>query len=314
MTQTAETRPPTAQLQGESDGAGRFVRQANAFTERIGEDGLPAEPGRFHLYACLACPWACRQLAVLHLRGLTDVVSSSLVDPIRDERGWAFTQGFEDPVNGFDFLAEAYHATDPGFAGRVTVPCIWDREAGRIATNDYRVIDIQLDQAFAALATGPELYPERLRAEVDALDERLYPALNNGVYRAGFATTQEAYEEAFRDVFDALDELERRLASRRYLCGRDLTLADVRLYTTLVRFDAVYVGHFKCNLRRIADYPNLGGYLRDLYQQPAFRRTTDLDQIKRHYYGTHEQLNPSRIVPQGPALDLDAPHDRAALA
>lgn len=308
------TAPAIPQLRGETGTGGRFERQQSAFTERIGEGGLPAEAGRYHLYACLACPWAHRQLIVLHLRGLTEVVTSSLVDPIRDERGWAFTDGFEDPVNGLDFLAEAYRATDPDFAGRVTVPCIWDRERGRMATNDFRVIDVQLDQAFAALASGPELYPAPLREEIDAHDERLYPALNNGVYRAGFATTQDAYEEAFDDVFGALDELERRLASRRYLCGRDLTLADIRAYTTLVRFDAVYVGHFKRNLRRVADYPNLSGYLRDLYQQPAFTGTTDLDQIKRHYYGTHEQLNPSGIVPKGPALDLDAPHDRAALA
>jgi len=293
---------------------GRFVRQANAFTARItadGSSGYPAEAGRYHLYAALACPWACRQLITMNLKGLNRVITVSLADPIRDERGWAFTTNHPDPVGGFDFLSQAYLATDPSFSGRYTVPAVWDRETGEVVTNDYPVIDIQLDGAFHHLAENDvTLYPPDLRDEIDALDARIFPNVNNGVYKAGFATTQAAYEEAFDALFEELSALDERLASRRFLAGDRLTLADIRLYTTLVRFDPVYYSHFKCNLRRIEDYPHLAGYLRDLYQRPAFREATDFSEIKRHYYGTHPALNPSGIVPKGPALHLDRPHGR----
>jgi putative glutathione S-transferase len=235
----------------------------------------------------------------------------TIVDPVRDERGWRFGPERPDPVNGFAFLAEAYEATEPGFGGRVTVPVLWDVAQGRIVNNEsadlVRMLGSWSDE-------GPDLYPEDLAAEIDGLNARIYDDVNNGVYRAGFATTQAAYEEAFDGLFAALDDLDARLATRRYLTGDRITEADWRLFVTLVRFDAVYVGHFKCNLRRIADYPHLSGYLRDLYQQPGIADTVDFDDIKRHYYGTHPQINPTRIVPKGPALDLRTPHGREQLA
>jgi len=311
---------PAAQLSKETRADGRFARQPNAFTDRIttdGSSGFPAEPGRYHLYVSLACPWAHRAVIVRRLKGLEDVISMSVVDPIRDERGWAFTEGSghgPDPVNGFAFLGEAYRATDPDFEGRYTVPVVWDRVTNRIVTNDYPDITLQFGAAFEAFAdTGVQLYPEHLRAEIDEVNARVFRDVNNGVYRAGFATTQAAYEEAFDALFSALDWLDARLASRRHLVGDQLTEADIRLFTTLVRFDAVYVGHFKCNLRRLVDYPNLWPYARDLYQRPGFGDTVDFDQIKRHYYATHERINPTRIVPKGPEVDWLAAHDRGRL-
>jgi putative glutathione S-transferase len=242
----------------------------------------------------------------------------SVVDPIRDERGWAFREGRghgPDPVCGFLFLSEAYNRTDPSFSGRFTVPCIWDRVTGRLVTNNYPDITIDFETAFTAYHKpgAPDLYPSSLRADIDAVNAVVYEDVNNGVYKAGFATAQQPYEAAVDALFARLDWLEGRLASRRHLIGERLTEADIRLFTTLVRFDAVYNGHFKCNLRRLVDYPNLWGYARDLYQRPGFGETVDFDHIKRHYYMTHDHINPSRIVPKGPMVDWSAPHDRARL-
>jgi putative glutathione S-transferase len=267
----------------------------------------------------LACPWAHRAVIVRRLLGLEDAISMSVVDPVRDERGWAFREGpghGPDPVCAFEFLSEAYLRTDPSYTGRHTVPCVWDRTTGRLVTNNYPDLTIDLETAWAAFHRpgAPDLYPEPLRAEIDEVNALVYADVNNGVYKAGFATTQAAYEAAVTALFARLDWLEARLAGRRYLVGGQLTEADVRLFTTLARFDAVYHYHFKCNLRRLTDYPALWGYARDLYQRPAFGETVDLDHIKRHYYVTHERLNPTRVVPLGPLVDWDAPHDRARLA
>ncbi|HEX8430378.1 MAG TPA: glutathione S-transferase family protein, partial [Longimicrobium sp.] len=283
-----------------------------------GSSGFPAEAGRYHLYVSLACPWAHRAIIVRGLLGLEDVISMSVVDPVRDERGWAFRDGAghtDDSVCGFQFLSEAYLLTDPEYTGRYTVPCIWDRVTKRLVTNNYPDITIDFETQFGAFVKpgAPDLYPEALRGEIDEVAALVYDDVNNGVYRAGFAASQEAYDVAVTALFARLDWLEERLAGRRYLVGGQLTEADVRLFTTLARFDAVYVGHFKCNLRRLVDYPNLWAYARDLYQHPGFGATVNLDHIKRHYYMTHERLNPSRIVPAGPLVDWTEPHDRARL-
>lgn len=311
----------TAQFPAETSADGAFVRQRYAFRDRItadGSSGFRAEPGRYHLYVSLACPWAHRAIIVRRLLGLEAVISMSVVDPVRDERGWAFREGpghGPDPVCAFQFLSEAYLRTDPSYTGRYTVPCVWDRETARLVTNNYPDITIDFETQFTAFHKpgAPDLYPEPLRAEIDAVNALVYADVNNGVYRAGFATTQAAYETAVHALFARLDWLDERLTTRRYLVGGQLTEADVRLFTTLARFDAVYVGHFKCNLRRLVDYPALWGYARDLYQRPGFGETVDFDHIKRHYYMTHDQLNPSRIVPAGPLVDWEAPHDRARL-
>jgi glutathionyl-hydroquinone reductase len=308
----------TAQVPAETSTDGAFVRQQYTIRDRItadGASGFRAEPGRYHLYVSLACPWAHRAVIVRRLLGLEDVISLSVVDPIRDERGWAFRDGpghSTDPVNGFAFLSEAYLATDPGYTGRYTVPCIWDRVTGRLVTNNFPDITIDFETQFTAYHRpgAPDLYPAHLRPEIDAIDDLIYYDVNNGVYKAGFATTQSAYEEAFDALFARLDWLEERLARRRFLVGAQITEADIRLFTTLARFDAVYYSHFKCNLRRLVDYPNLWAYARDLYQRPGFGETVNYDHIKRHYYMTHAQLNPMRIVPRGPAIDWMAPHDR----
>ena len=299
---------------------GAFVRQENAFRNRItadGSSGYKAEPGRYHLYVSLACPWAHRAMIVRKLLKLEDVITMSVVNPIRDERGWAFGDGpgfSEDPIRGFEFLSEAYLATDPDYQGRWTVPAVWDRATEAIVTNDYPVITTQLETEFVDFAEpGVDLYPEALRPEIDRLGEELFENVNNGVYKTGFATTQRAYEQAFDALFKTLDDLERRLSTRRYLVGHQLTEADIKLFPTLVRFDAVYFGHFKCNLRRLVDYPNLWGYTRDLYNRPGFGDTVDFDHIKRHYYATHDNINPTRIVPKGPDLDWTAPHKRDTL-
>jgi putative glutathione S-transferase len=308
------TSGSTAQFPRESDRRGAFVRQQSAFRDRVtadGSSGYPAVPGRYHLYVSLACPWASRTVIVRQLKRLEDVIAITAVDPIRDERGWRFTAEEPDPINGFAYLSEGYLASDPDFAGRVTVPVLWDTETKRIVNNESADIVRMLNSAFDAYGDpSVDLYPAAHRDEIDAINARVYDTVNNGVYKAGFATSQAAYEEAFDELFASLDWLDERLATRRYLLGDAITEADWRLFVTLVRFDAVYVGHFKCNLRRIADYANLSGYLRDLYQQPGIAGTVDFDQIKRHYYGTHPQLNPTRIVPRGPALDLDRPHGR----
>jgi len=307
-----------AQFPRESDGRGAFVRQESRFRDWVtadGSSGFPAAAGRYHLYVSLACPWASRTVIVRRLKRLEEAIGLTVVDPIRDERGWRFLPEEPDPINGFAYLSEAYAATDPSFDGRVTVPVLWDKESGRIVNNESAEIVRMLNSAFDAWGDpSVDLYPEPLRDEIDAINERVYETVNNGVYRAGFATSQAAYEEAFDQLFATLDWLDERLSERRFLLGSAITEADWRLFVTLVRFDAVYVGHFKCNLRRIDDYPNLSGYLRDLYQQPGIADTVNLDHIKRHYYMTHPQLNPTRIVPRGPLLDLGSPHGRELLA
>jgi glutathionyl-hydroquinone reductase len=296
---------------------GEFVRPAYPFRGRVtadGSSGYPAVPGRYHLYISWACPWAHRSAIVRELLGLGDVISLSAVDPIRDGRGWAFREGpghSLDPVNGFALLREAYDATEPGYEGHISVPLLWDRETGHIVSNNFPDITIDLDTQFGAYASGGyDLYPERLRPEIDAINAVVYENVNNGVYRSGMATTQAAYHDAVTRLFATLDDLEERLAGRRYLCGETITEADVRLWVTLARFDSVYHYHFKANLRRLTDYPNLWAYARDLYALPAFSGTTNFDHIKRHYFITHPHINPTRIVPDGPLLDWAAPHGR----
>ena len=284
--------------------SGAFERQDAKFR---GWAELPAA-GRYHLYVAMACPWSHRAVIARRLKGLEDDVGISYLDPYRDERGWAFSgDGYTDAVNGFEYLAEAYEATQPGYDGRVSVPVLWDRESGRIVSNESH--DIM--RMFNAAAPENDLYPAPLRDEIDRLNERIYATVNNGVYRAGFARTQEAYEEAFAELFETLSSLERLLGERRYLAGDVITEADWRLFPTLVRFDTVYYLHFRCNGRRIVDHPNLWAYARELYQRPGIAETVAMDEIKTHYYTTHDSLNPKRIVPAGP-LDLDwtAPHGR----
>lgn len=308
----------SATITRERDSEGAFVRQSSAFRDRVtpdGSSGYPAVAGRYHLYVSLACPWAHRTIIVRQLKGLADAIPMTVVDPVRDERGWRFGAEHPDPVNGWRFLSEAYTATDPSFDARVTVPVLWDTATGRIVNNESSDVIEMLNSDFDAVAGHPEVdfYPIELRPEIDELNARIYASVNDGVYKSGFAAGQKAYEAAVIPLFEALDDLEDRLATRRFLSGDAQTLADWRLFTTLVRFDPVYVGHFKCNIRRIADYPNLFGYLRDLYQTPGVAETVDFDQIKRHYYVTHEHINPARIVPVGPALDLTAAHGRESL-
>ncbi|WP_189059693.1 glutathione S-transferase family protein [Longimycelium tulufanense] len=309
------------QFTRETSRRGEFVRQPNRFTDRItadGSSGWPVEPGRYRLVVSLACPWAHRSVIVRRLLGLEDALSLAVVDPIRDERGWRFTldPGGRDPVLGIGFLADAYRASDPSYEGRVTVPAIIDIRTGKVATNDYPQITLDLSTQWRALHRpgAPDLYPERLREEIDAINADVFGDVNNGVYRCGFATTQEAYEQAYRALFDRLDALSERLANQRYLVGHSITEADIRLFTTLVRFDAVYHGHFKCNRHKLTEMPVLWAYARDVFQTPGFGETVDFDHIKRHYYRTHEQLNLSRIVPLGPDLSgWHTPHGREAL-
>ena len=304
-----------AQFPVETDEKGAFVRQQSAFRERVtadGSSGFPAAAGRYHLYVSYACPWASRTLIFLKLKGLEDAISVTVVDPVRDEKGWRFYDDDPDPINGFEYVGEAYRLTDPSFDARVTVPLLWDKQENRAVNNESSEIIRMLNSEFDEFAEHPEvdLYPEELREEIDRINERVYDSINNGVYRAGFASTQEAYEEAFVDLFEALDWADDILAGKRYLTGDRITEADWRLFVTLVRFDPVYVGHFKCNQRRIADYDNLSGYLRALYQQPGIADTVVIDDIKRHYYITHPQINPTQIVPAGPVLDYDSPPGR----
>ncbi len=300
-------------------GSGVFERAPSELREWVtadGSSGFRAEPGRYHLYVSLACPWAHRAVIVRMLKGLEEVVSMSVVDPIRDERGWAFRDvpGAErDPVNGFSFLSEAYDAADTAYEGRISVPVLWDRETGRIVNNESADVIVMLNEAWDEWGDkSVDLYPTELRTDMDDLNARVYETVNNGVYRAGFATSQKAYEDAVGPIFETLDSLDERLATRRYLLGEQITLADWRLFTTLLRFDPVYYGHFKCNLRRVVDYPDLWPYLRDLLTVPGVRDTVNMDHIKRHYYGTHPSINPHGIVPVGPALDYDEPAGRGS--
>ncbi len=303
---------------------GRFKREESVFRNWVtadgepgpsGEGGFEAEPGRYHLYVSYACPWAHRTLAVRKLKGLEDVISYSPVDFLMLDEGWTFSDDYPDPLFGKSRLYEIYLEAKPDYTGRVTVPTLWDRKRGTIVSNELAEIIRMLNSAFNRYARNPglDLYPERLREEIDSVNDRVYHTVNNGVYKAGFATAQKAYEEAVTALFETLDDLEARLGRQRYLAGDRLTEADWRLFTTLIRFDAVYYGHFKCNIRRIADYPNLHGYLLELYQVPGIAETVRFDHIKGHYYGSHRTINPTGIVPLGPRLDLDAPHGRDRL-
>ncbi|MET8083182.1 glutathione S-transferase C-terminal domain-containing protein [Micromonospora sp. NPDC005237] len=317
-----------AQFSAETSRGGAFVRQPNRFTGRVTphstsppgggpdeQDRWPLEAGRYRLIWCRACPWAHRARIVRGLLGLDDAISLGTVDPIRDERGWAFAldpDGF-DPVLGVSFLSEAYLATDEDYTGRVTVPALVDTLTGRVVTNDYPQLTLDFSTEWRSLhAPGaPDLYPVALRPEMDALMAEIHHDVNNGVYRCGFATSQEAYDEAFRALFARLDALSERLAGQRYLMGDAITEADVRLFTTLVRFDAAYHGHFKCNRSKLTEMPVLWAYARDLFQTPGFGETVDFDHIKRHYYGTHREINPTGIVPLGPdESGWTTPHGR----
>ena len=306
---------------------GRFLRPTTRFRNWVTEDGGPgptgecgfaAARGRYHLYVALPCPWAHRTVIMRMLKGLEDVVSMSILEPLYGPHGWRFGTSpgtVPDSVNGASELAEIYLRADPRYTGRVSVPALWDKERRTIVNNESAEIIRMLNGAFGRFTNvRTDYYPPALREEIDRVNALVYENVNNGVYRAGFATSQEAYEEAFRAVFRVLDELERRLSGQRYLVGSDITEADWRLFTTLVRFDAVYYSHFKCNLRRIIDYPNLSNYLRDLYQQAGVAATVNMDHIKRHYYGSQRHVNPSGIVPLGPQLDFLAPHDRNRFA
>lgn len=311
----------SAQFPDEQSEDGAFVRQDDAFRNWVRADAAtpyPAVRGRYHLYVSLACPWAHRTIIARRLYGLEDAITMSVVDPIRDERGWAFREGRgygPDPVNDFRYLSEAYVATDPAYSGRVTVPVLWDRETKKIVSNSDDDIMRMFETEFAALAAPRfDLFPRERAAEIDALNERIFTNVNDGVYRSGFATSQSAYEAAAYKLFATLDELDERLSGRRYLFGSKPVETDFRLFVTLVRFDPVYVGHFKCNLRRIADYEQLSGYLRDLYQIDGIADTVDFDHIRRHYYVTHAEINPAGIVPIGPAQNLLAPHGRERLS
>jgi putative glutathione S-transferase len=309
------------QFPQEHSAAGEFKRQDDAFRGWItadGRSGYPAAPGRYHLYVSWACPWAHRTIIVRKLKQLEPVIGMTVVDPIRDERGWAFREGpghAQDALNGFRFLSEAYQATDPAYRGRVTVPVLWDTVTKRIVSNSDDDLMRMFNHAFDGFtASRLDLYPEALREQIDEWNAFLYEHVNDGVYRAGFATSQRAYEHAVRRLFEALDRVEQRLADRRYLFGAQVTETDWRLFVTLVRFDAVYHGHFKCNLRRIVDFPHLYGYLKDLYQIDGIVETVNFDHIKRHYYVTHGDINPTRIVPLGPIQDLLTAHGRDSFA
>lgn len=300
--------------------AGHYRREAGRFTDRVTADGtssFPVQPGRYHLYASKADPWAHRTLIVRRLLGLEEAIGLTVTDPIRDERGWRFAAGPDgrDPVTGACFLAELYEMTDPAYAGGITVPCMWDRATRRIVSNDFRQITLMMETEFRTYHRpgAPDLYPLELRQQIDAVNTLVHLHVNEGVYRAGLATSQGAYDTAYDAVFTTLDALEEKLTRHRYLVGDRLTEADIRLYPTLFRFDAVYYPLFRCNLRRLVDYPNLWGYARDLYQRTGFHDTSDMDDVKRHFYQTMDTLNPSRIVPKGPYAEWHAPHFRDRL-
>ncbi len=306
---------------------GKFVRSDAGFRNWVtadgsagpsGEGGYKAASGRYHLYISHACPWANRAAIFRNLTGLADHIDLSVVDHFMGDEGWTFgeAEGFEtaDKINGFSRMHQVYTASKADYTGRVTVPVLWDKETATIVSNESSEIIRMFNSAFNGVTGNRvDFYPEELRGEIDEVNERIYHTLNNGVYKCGFATTQEAYEDAFAPLFDTLDWLEERLSTRRYLVGSRLTEADWRLFTTLVRFDPVYVGHFKCNKKRIADYPNLSNYTRELYQWPGVDETINMEHIKRHYYGSHETINPTRVVPTGPEIDYTLAHDRDRL-
>jgi putative glutathione S-transferase len=306
---------------------GEFIRQDSQFRNWVtldgqpgpsGEGGFIAEPNRYHLYVSYACPWANRTLIVRKLKKLEPIISVDVVHPDMGPEGWSFGEfpgATADRVNGANYLYQIYQRAAADYTGIVTVPVLWDRHRQTIVNNESSEIIRMLNQAFDAWGDADvDLYPEALQTEIDAINAVVYDTVNNGVYRAGFARNQRAYEQAFDALFHTLDQLELRLSRQRYLVGGQITEADWRLFVTLVRFDAVYVGHFKCNLRRIDDYPSLSNYLRELYQWPGIAETINMDHIKRHYYFSHTELNPSRIIPKGPELDFEAPHNRENLS
>ncbi len=300
-----------AQFPKETGAKGEFIRQESIFRNWVtasGESGYLAEPDRYHLYVSLACPWAHRTVIFRKLKKLEGVISLSVVDPIRDHRGWRFTGSegeFPDEINGFSLLSEAYLKSDPSFDGRVTVAVLWDKKTQRIVNNESSEIIRMLNAEFNAFTESTiDYYPVELREEIDEINAFVYTNINNGVYRTGFATTQAAYEKAFTALFATLDNLEERLSGQSYLLGNQITEADWRLFTTLVRFDAVYYSHFKCNQKRLVDYLHLWRYTRNLYQVPGVADTVNMEHIKRHYYGTHASLNPTGIVPKGPEIDF----------
>ena len=294
-----------------------FVRYKSTFLERVtadGSSGYKAEAGRYHLYISLACPWAHRTLIVRELKGLEDIIGLSIVDPIMGDLGWHFSSNpgcVPDTVNNKKFVYELYQLSDPKCSAVVSVPVLWDKETKKIVNNESSEIIRILNSEFNAFTDSTlDLYPEIHREEIDEINAHVYENINNGVYKCGFATGQQAYDEAFDSLFKALDMIDEKLSTRRYLVGNCVTEADWRLFTTLVRFDPVYEGHFKCNLRRIADYPNLSNYLRELYQVPGIAGTVNMEHIKNHYYQSHPSVNPTGIVAKGPAIDYLAPHDR----
>ncbi|MCP8688710.1 glutathione S-transferase family protein [Marinobacterium sedimentorum] len=306
---------------------GRFVRSEAQFRNWItkdgtagptGEDGFKAEPGRYHLYVSLACPWAHRTLIFRSLKGLESMITVSVVHPLMAKQGWTFEQDegtTGDALHGADHLHQIYCKAQPDYTGRVTVPVLWDKQRDTIVSNESADIIRMLNSTFDHLGATPgDFYPKDLRAEINDLNDWIYDSINNGVYKAGFATTQEAYVQAVYPLFDALEQLEKRLAKQRYLLGNRVTEADWRLFTTLIRFDAVYHGHFKCNLGRVEDYPNLWGYVRELYQWPGVASTVNMQHIKDHYYRSHLTINPTGIVPAGPRLHLQGAHGRDHLA
>lgn len=306
---------------------GRFVRKSSSFRNWItpdgsagptGASGFTAEPGRYHLYVSLACPWAHRTLIFRALKGLEDMISVSVVHWYMGDRGWTFAHGdgvIADPVHNAEYLYQVYTKAKPDYSGRVTVPVLWDKHTGTIVSNESSEIIRMFNSAFDGVgAQAGDYYPKAKHDEIHALNSRIYDTVNNGVYRCGFATTQDAYDEAVQPLFETLDWLERRLSSQRYLTGDEITEADWRLFTTLVRFDPVYVGHFKCNIRRIQDYPNVFGFVCDLYQQPGIAETVNREHIKKHYYASHVTVNPTGIVPAGPLIDYTVPHNRDKLA
>ncbi|TCT44891.1 glutathione S-transferase family protein [Martelella mediterranea] len=305
---------------------GHFKRESSKFRNWLTKDGsagptgvggFAAEKDRYHLYVSLACPWAHRTLIFRKLKGLEEFIDVSIVDPLMLENGWEFKNrdgGTDDPISGADYLWQVYTKADPDYTGRVTVPVLWDKKQATIVSNESAEIIRMFNSAFDDLTGNHrDFYPEALREGIDEINALVYDNVNNGVYKSGFATTQQAYEEHVTRLFETLDKLEKRLSDKRYLMGETLTEADWRLFTTLVRFDPVYVGHFKCNLKRIADYPNLQNFLRELYQMPGIAETVSFDHIKRHYYGSHKTINPTGVVPKGPLMDLDAAHGRDAI-
>jgi glutathionyl-hydroquinone reductase len=304
----------------QSDPSGKFNEIPTTFRDRVtadGSSGFKAEAGRYHLYVSLACPWAHRTLIMRELKGLNDAISVSIVDPIMSDKGWMFSKApgaIADSVNHAQYLQEIYVKADAKYTGRVTVPVLWDKQTQTIVNNESRQIIRMFDVEFAELATQKiDLYPRNLQQKIDETIDAIYLPINAGVYRSGFATSQAAYEEAVTELFESLDQWETVLSKQRYLCGEQLTEADVCMFVTLYRFDSVYHGHFKCNLRRILDYPNLWNYLKDLYQRPEFKVTCNLDYIKRGYYMSMTEINPNRIVPKGPIIDFDERHDRDRL-